>query len=84
MRRCIGCGRRAPQRELVRFVAAGEYSAQQLVRDPAYRAHGRGAYVCPDTACFEKARARRAFHRALRRQGTELMIDPGLAASLAA
>jgi predicted RNA-binding protein YlxR (DUF448 family) len=68
----------------MRFVAAGEYSPRHLVRDPAYRAHGRGAYVCAGTACFEKARERRAFHRALRRQGAELVIDPGLVASLAA
>jgi len=69
---------------LLRFVAAGEYSPCVLVRDPAYRAPGRGAYVCPGTACFELAQTRRAFHRALRRQGTELLIEPGLAASLAA
>jgi len=84
IRRCIGCGRRAPQRELLRFVAVGEYSPRTLVFDPAYRAPGRGAYVCAGTACFELAQSRRAFHRATRTQGAELLIGQGLATSLAA
>jgi predicted RNA-binding protein YlxR (DUF448 family) len=84
VRRCIACGRRAPQRELLRFVAVGEYSPRRLVLDPAYRAPGRGAYVCAGTTCFERARERRAFQRAMRTRGAELLIDQGLAASLAA
>jgi len=84
IRRCIACGRRAPQRELLRFVATGEYSPKTLAYDPAYRAAGRGAYVCAGTACFELARSRRAFHRATRTQGAELLIGQGLVTSLAA
>ncbi len=84
MRRCIACGRRAPQRDLLRFVAVGEYSPRTLVFDPAYRAPGRGAYVCADSACFELARSRRAFHRATRTRGAELLISQGLSSSLAA
>jgi uncharacterized protein len=84
VRRCIACGHRAPQRELLRFVAVGEYSPRKLVFDPAYRVDGRGAYVCPGTACFELAQTRRAFHRATRMRGAELVIEQGLLASLAA
>jgi predicted RNA-binding protein YlxR (DUF448 family) len=29
---------------------------------------GRGAYLCPDEECFEKAMKRKAFARALRRE----------------
>jgi len=84
IRRCIACGRRAPQRELLRFVAVGEYSPRTLAFDPAYRAPGRGAYVCAGSACFELARARRAFHRATRTRDAELLIGQGLIPSLAA
>ena len=61
-RRCVGCGRRAPQRELLRFVA----------RDGALVAgraeHGRGAYTCRKLACFERAAERGMFSRVLRQQ----------------
>jgi len=37
-----------------------------LAADPHARRPGRGAYVC-DAACYERARARGGFQRALRR-----------------
>ena len=53
VRRCAGCGRRAPQRELVRFART-----RRRARAGA-RAPGRGAYTCRRLACFERARAPR-------------------------
>jgi predicted RNA-binding protein YlxR (DUF448 family) len=70
VRRCVGCGRRAPQHELVRFAAVDG----RLAADP--RAPGRGAYTCRRLACFERAASRRAFARALRRS---IEVDPSLA-----
>ena len=62
MRRCAGCGRRAPQRELLRFAA----------RDGALVAGrnepGRGVYTCRSLACFERAADRGMFARVLRQQ----------------
>jgi uncharacterized protein len=72
IRTCIGCGRKAPQRELVRYVAPQGL----LQRDPDREEPGRGAYTCPRTACFERAAGRRAFARTLRRKVT---IPSGLA-----
>ena len=62
-RTCVGCGRKAPQRELVRFVAPGGL----LERDDARRAPGMGAYTCDRPLCFERAVAARAFSRTLRK-----------------
>jgi predicted RNA-binding protein YlxR (DUF448 family) len=59
-RSCIGCGRKAPQSELLRFVAKDGH----LV--PGAKEPGRGAYTCRRLACFERATARRAFNRTLR------------------
>ena len=73
MRQCAGCGRRAAQRELVRFVARDG----SLVVQP--HGEGRGVYTCRDRACFEQAAARRAFARVLRRP---VMVDPSLASDL--
>ena len=74
-RTCIGCGRKAPQGELVRFVAPQGV----LVRDEPRCAPGRGAYVCARAACFERAASQRAFSRALRRTvtiPTEFRTEP--------
>jgi predicted RNA-binding protein YlxR (DUF448 family) len=74
VRRCVGCGRSALQRDLLRFVARdgelvpGREAAGQ-------RAPGRGAYTCRRLACFERAQAQRGFARALR-QGVR--VDPAL------
>jgi uncharacterized protein len=63
VRTCVGCGRKAPQRELLRFVATDG----TLRLDRSGRLPGRGAYTHPRLACFERAAARRAFSRTLRR-----------------
>jgi len=69
VRRCVGCGRSAPQGDLLRFTAVDG----TLVS--GREAPGRGAYTCRRRACFERARAQRGFARALR-QGVR--VDPAL------
>ena len=69
MRTCAGCGRKAPQAELLRF-AAPEGSLLQLPHGG-----GRGAYTCRRLSCFERAASRRAFNRTLRRT---VRLDPEL------
>jgi predicted RNA-binding protein YlxR (DUF448 family) len=60
IRSCVGCGRKAPQGQLLRFVAEDG----RLVPGPGKP--GRGAYTCRRLACFERAVWRRAFNRTLR------------------
>ena len=68
VRTCTGCGRKAPQSELLRFRAEGN----ELVPGPG---PGRSAYTCHRLACFERAHVRRAFNRTLRRT---MRVDPAL------
>ena len=69
-RTCAGCGRKAPQSELLRFaVRDGRLVAGR--QQP-----GRGVYTCRRLACFERARARRAFNRVLKQT---VDVDPALA-----
>jgi uncharacterized protein len=69
-RTCAGCGRKAPQSELIRFAAIeGRLEAGRELP-------GRGVYTCPRLACFERATARRAFNRVLKQS---VVVDPGLA-----
>ena len=69
-RTCVGCGRKAPQPELLRFTAP----EGQLV--PGRGLPGRGAYTCRRLACFERALAARGFNRVLRRN---VRVEPDLA-----
>jgi uncharacterized protein len=70
IRTCAGCGRKAPQAELIRFGARDG----RLTAIP--RGEGRGVYTCRRLACFERARSRRAFARTLRQT---VAVEPGLA-----
>jgi uncharacterized protein len=69
IRTCAGCGRKAPQAELLRFVAVDG----RLTHSP--QGDGRGVYTCPRIPCFERALDRRAFNRTLRQT---VQVDPGL------
>jgi predicted RNA-binding protein YlxR (DUF448 family) len=70
IRSCIGCGRKAPQGQLLRFAAVDG----RLV--PGAAVPGRGAYTCRRLPCFERAVSRRAFNRTLRKT---VRIDQELA-----
>jgi len=69
IRTCVGCGARASQRALRRFVAA----ADGLALDGARRQAGRGAYLHADRACWAAFARRRGPVRSLR-------LTPGVAA----
>ena len=68
-RSCVGCGRKAPQSELLRFVAKDGLLAAGP-NEP-----GRGAYTCRRLSCFERAVSRRAFNRTLKRN---VRVEPEL------
>jgi predicted RNA-binding protein YlxR (DUF448 family) len=74
IRTCVGCGKPAPQRELVRLRVV-----EERVEADRRRSGGRGAWLHVDRACLERAEKRRAFSRAFRRAGVaaapELLRD---------
>lgn len=61
MRQCVGCRQMFPKRELVRIVRSpeGEISLDYKGKKP-----GRGAYVCHDKECLQKAKKSRGLERA--------------------
>ncbi len=69
VRTCAGCGRKAPQAELLRFAAVDG------VLEAGRQLPGRGVYTCRRLPCFERAAASRAFARVLRRN---VVVEPGL------
>lgn len=72
MRMCISCRQMRPKRELIRVVCNKE---GEIALDATGRADGRGAYVCLDVSCIERAVKIRAFERAFSRKAPERIIE---------
>ncbi len=60
MRMCVGCREMRPKRELVRVVRSPEGVVEI---DTVGRAPGRGAYLCKNPACLQKAIKTHALER---------------------
>lgn len=62
-RSCIGCGLKKDKSDLLRIVRSpeGEFSL-----DPSGRKNGRGAYICMNPDCLEKAEKRKALQRSFK------------------
>jgi predicted RNA-binding protein YlxR (DUF448 family) len=62
MRQCSGCRERKPKKELIRVVRDPDGN---ISLDFKGKKSGRGAYVCPNRECLEKAIRSRALERSL-------------------
>ncbi len=62
-RTCVSCRTRGEKRGLIRLVRTPE---GQVEVDTTGRRPGRGAYLCSNRTCWERALHRRALNRALR------------------
>ncbi|MGN1327016.1 MAG: RNase P modulator RnpM [Clostridia bacterium] len=51
-RTCLGCGESKPKKELIRIV---KQSDENIFIDKTGKANGRGAYICNNVECLEKA-----------------------------
>ena len=61
LRMCLGCQEMKPKKELLRVVRDKE---NNISPDFTGRKPGRGAYICRDAQCFEKARKGRRLEKA--------------------
>ena len=52
MRQCIGCGEMKAKREMMRVITTTEGA---ITLDATGRKNGRGAYICPNSECLQKA-----------------------------
>ena len=62
MRQCVGCRERKMKRELIRVVRCTDGSVSL---DFSGKLNGRGAYLCPDPQCLQKAIKSKALDRNL-------------------
>lgn len=61
LRQCLGCREMKPKRELIRVVKSPEGAVSLDFRG---KLPGRGAYVCPNADCLQRARKSKALERA--------------------
>ena len=61
-RQCMGCRERKAKRELIRVVRTPEGA---VTLDFGGKMNGRGAYLCPDALCLNKARKAKSLERSL-------------------
>lgn len=71
MRMCVGCREMKPKRELIRVVRSPE---GEVSMDPVGKKPGRGAYVCRDEACLNRALKQKQLERVLDTQLTEDVV----------
>ena len=72
MRQCLGCREMKPKKELIRVVKSPE---GEISLDFKGKAPGRGAYVCPDSACLKRAIKSKALERGFETQIPQEIYD---------
>ena len=66
MRKCIGCQESFPKKELCRIVKTKIEDDKEIVKfDATGKLNGRGAYICKNMDCFEKAIKSKRLSRSL-------------------
>ncbi len=71
-RQCMGCRERKAKRELIRVVRGTD---GQVSLDFSGKLNGRGAYLCPNPQCLQKACKTKALDRSLEVQVPQEVID---------
>ncbi len=72
LRRCVACGEHREKRDLIRIVRNKE---GDVFVDPTGKQNGRGAYLCKDTTCLDRALKEKSLHRGLKTQLNQEVID---------
>ena len=72
LRMCLGCGEMKQKKELIRVVKSKE---GEISRDLTGKKSGRGAYICKDLKCLQKARKSRKLERSFSCQISDEIYD---------
>ena len=63
LRKCTGCQEMKPKKELIRIVKSDD-GVFRL--DRSGKMQGRGAYICPNAGCLEKAHKSKGLERSFK------------------
>ncbi|MGN0370632.1 MAG: RNase P modulator RnpM [Butyrivibrio sp.] len=64
-RQCVGCGENKDKKSMVRVIKTNE---DIIMIDDTGRKNGRGAYICKNGDCLEKALKNKGLERSLKAQ----------------
>ena len=62
LRMCVGCRQMKPKMELIRVVKTPQ---GEIIAPAGAKTNGRGAYICMNKECIDKAKKTGALNRAL-------------------
>jgi predicted RNA-binding protein YlxR (DUF448 family) len=71
-RMCVGCQQMKPKKLLIRVVRTPD---ENIEIDSTGKRSGRGAYICPDPDCLNKALKGKRLEKALQRAITQEIMD---------
>ena len=63
LRQCVGCGEMKSKKEMMRVIKTPE---DEIVLDDTGKRNGRGAYICRERSCLQKAQKSRGLERSLK------------------
>jgi predicted RNA-binding protein YlxR (DUF448 family) len=63
MRKCVGCGEMKSKKEMIRVLRTTE---EEFVLDATGKLNGRGAYLCRQKECLEKAIKNKGLERSFK------------------
>ncbi len=69
---CVGCQQMKPKKLLIRVVRTPD---ETIEIDSTGKRSGRGAYICPDPDCLNKALKGKRLEKALQRAITQEIMD---------
>ncbi|MGN1166275.1 MAG: RNase P modulator RnpM [Lachnospiraceae bacterium] len=63
VRKCVGCQEMKSKKEMIRVIRTAE---NEFILDATGKKNGRGAYICPNRDCLEKAVKNRGLERSFK------------------
>lgn len=76
MRQCVGCRESKEKKELIRVVRMSEdEETVTICIDRTGKCNGRGAYICDNVECLNKARKNNGLSRAFKMNVTDEIYD---------
>lgn len=64
MRQCVGCNEMKSKKEMLRILKTPE---ETIVLDDTGKKNGRGAYICRNKECLEKAHKQKGLERSFKK-----------------
>lgn len=72
LRKCTGCNEVKNKKDMIRVIRDKEGN---ISMDATGRKNGRGAYICPDAKCLEKAMKSKGLERTLKAKVPEEVYE---------